>query len=372
MRKFLILLLLPVIFASCNRSGMGIFYSISEEQPLSDTDLDNTLSATGFAKAGTQYILSAGTLFSRPASESIWTNTVDMPEGLGVCVSLEAFGTNLYAVFADLVGSTTGLFTSPSGTIAWTEIPVTTNRLTALTATTSALYLTERLDSATFVTRESQDGADFSTILSLDGQYTAVTDSAQFAGSTWLLSGANIYRGTTGISTSYAKVAGGPETVSGYGGIMASDFVSALFVSNSEGTVYATPDGAAWHHATPIVDADDTPVPLFDMAEIRVVGTPVIIVGAEDGYYDIIFEGGVFTSTFTLVLPGSDAAGAFSSSDSNYLVVDLRRSVVRFFFVDVINPDESTIFAGTSGNGLWINPISGSDPSSLVRKWDRQ
>ena len=368
MRKLLILLLLPVVFLSCNRSGMGIFYSISEEQPLADTDLDNTLSVTGFAEAGTQYVMSAGTLFSRSMTESVWTNTVDMPTGLTVCVSLVTFGTELYAVFADSTGNTTGLYTSPTGTVAWTEISVTDNRLTALTATTTALYLTEMVDSATYITRESQDGADFSTTLTLDGQYTSVTDSATFAASTWLLSGANIYKGTAGSPSSFSKLAGTPETVAGYGGLMASSLVPALFLSNAEGTVYASTDGITWYSAT-IVDSDDNPVPLFDMAEISVAGTPVVLVGAENGYYDIVFEGGDFTTTFTPATPGSEAAGSYSSSDSNYLVVDLRRSVVRFFYVDVA---ESTIFAGTSGNGLWINPISGSDPDTVVRKWDRQ
>jgi hypothetical protein len=370
MRKLLILLLLPVVLLSCNRSGMGIFYSISEEQPLADTDLDNTLSVTGFAEAGTQYVMSAGTLFSRSMTESVWTNTVDMPTGLTVCVSLVTFSSDLYAVFADVTGVTTGLYTSPTGTVAWTEISVTDNRLTALTATTTALYLTEMVDSATYITRESQDGADFSTTLTLDGQYTSVTDSATFAASAWLLSGTNIYKGSPGLPASYVNLASTPETVAGYGGLMASSLVSppALFVSNAEGTVYASSDGINWGSAT-IVDSDDNPVPLFDMAEISVAGTPVVLVGAEDGYYDIVFEGGAFITTFTPVTPGSEAAGSYSSSDSNYLVVDLRRSVVRFFYVDVA---ESTIFAGTSGNGLWINPISGSDPDTVVRKWDRQ
>ncbi len=378
MRKFLILLcLIPLFLLSCNRSGMGIFYSISEEQPLTDTDLDNALSVSGMVKAGTDYFMSAGTLFRRTADGGIWDDTVAMPVDMDVCVALALFefDGNLYGLFADTAGNTTGLYVSAPGTINWTQVvSVSDKRLTALTATSTALYVTEMVDIATYVTRESQNGKDFIT-LALDRQYTSVTDAAIFLGETWLLSGANIYSGSVGVPASYIKLVGTPTTTFGYGGIFASNssswVVPVLFVSSAEGVVFATSDGATWISAA-IVDTDENPVPLNDMAEIDIAGTPVILVGAKNGYYDIIFEGGALTSTFTPVMPGSEDSGLYSSSDSNYLKIDLRSSVVRFFFIDDDDAANATIFACTSGNGLWVNPISGDDPSSLVRKWDRQ
>jgi len=370
MRTLLIVLLLPFLLISCNRSGMGIFYSISEEQPLKDTALDNSLSVTGMTEAASQYYVSAGTLFRRTAGgapDTEWDDSVAMPDGMAFCISLVAFNTNLYGVFTSFDGTSSGIYSSPADTIAWTETAAFLGKLTSLVATSTALYLTESTDPATYVTWESTDGTNFATVTLL-GQYTSVTDATIFNAETWLVSGNKIYRGTGGAPASFAPDTGAPASAAGYGGIYAFSAFNALFLSSAEGVLAATTDGTTWDQAA-AVDADANPVPLYDMEEVLVATVPVLLVGAQNGYYDVVFGSKAYSSTFSLEVPGSDAAGSYSSSDANFLKIDLRSSVVRFFFVD---DTENTVFACTSGNGLWINPISGADVASLTRKWDRQ
>ena len=122
-RIFLLLFLISILF-SCNESGIGIFYSISQEQPLEDTTLPNTLSVSGMVKGTTNYLLSAGGLYSRVISagaDAAWDDQVEMPSDASVdyalCIRLVAFDGKMYGLFTDNDGSATALFSTPVGEI---------------------------------------------------------------------------------------------------------------------------------------------------------------------------------------------------------------------------------------------------------------
>jgi hypothetical protein len=376
MRRFFFLLFLSSILFSCNESGIGIFYSISQEQPLEDTTLPNNLSVSGMVKGTTNYLLSAGGLYSRVISEGAtasWDDEVKLPSNASVdytlCMRLVAFNGKMYGLFTDITGSNTALFSTPNDKIDWSKEGTFENRLVALAASETALFVSERVDPATLVTKTSADS--FASSLTLTGQYTGVIDAVEvgFNSNTYLISGTDLYSGT---GTTFAPVTGtdAPTTTSGFGGLYYSaDLGTAgiLFVSTKDGAIFSTDDGISWDTTTK-TDALGEPVALYDIEGIEILGTQVIVVGAKNGYYDIVFEGG-YSSSFSLEVPGSEEAGEFSSSDANFLSIDLKGSVIRFFYFDEA---ANTLFACTSGNGLWINPVSGSTSATLIRKWDRQ
>ena len=362
------LLIIVLTFAAllgCNNSGIGILYSISEEKALVDNDtLPNELSVTGMVVLSDVYYLSAGSLFQRGATEAAtadWS-IVDPPDATNVfCVQLTSFGGALYGIFASMDGSTSTLFTMTPGGGTWSAVSAFTGKLVdGIVATASTVIVTER-DGTDYITYSSSDGATYNSI-SLSGQYVPVADVAEYGGFTWLASGKHLFNNQTG---SYEAYTSGPTTTAGFGGVHASATLNVLFVTSREGNVYAY-DGSAWFE-TAVADDDGDGIPLHDLAEITILGEPVILVGSDVGYYEIFFVEG-YTSTFAAVGPGDDS---YSSSDENYQKVPLRSGVVRFFIWDN-DSDRQTIFACTSGEGLWINPIDDSDSNSVIRKWDRQ
>ncbi len=375
MRRFFLLPFILLLFIGCNQSGNGIFYTISDEKPLEDSDtLPNTLSVSGMVEGDQKYFISAAGLYSRDKTTQIdapWNDAVSMPPGgMTICVQLLEFGGKMYGLFSNAAGDVTKLYSSPLSGVQWTERGSFSQLIVSIAAGVSEMFVTLRSDVTVYDTRVSSDGLDFSTSLSLSGQYTAVTDAATLGADTWLISGNNLYSGS---GTAYALVtaAGAPSTTSGFGGIYVTNNLApvALFVSNHEGVVYSSADGITWYNR-PVTDTEGNPIDvvLFDISEISVLTADVIVIGAENGYYEIIFDSG-YTTPFNIHVPGSDEAGSYSSSDSNFGNIDLRTSVIRFFFLDA---SSNTLFACTSGNGLWINRISGTTVATLTRKWDRQ
>jgi len=372
MRRFFLLPLLLFALASCNESGLGIFYSISREDPLEDTTLPNDLSVSGMVKSSETYYVCAGGLYSRDISDgelAPW-NPLEMPSNeYDLCLALLEFKGSFYGFFSNTAADSTQIFTSEKENIAWSAVGVFDSPIVGLAASESSLFVTERVDPVTYRTTASADGIDFSTTLALNPPNgVLVTDAVDFPiGTTWLIGGPYLYSGS---GTTYTQITPpGSQTNASFGGLYVSDDLGPrLFVSDSAGHVYATADGSTWESAT-VTDDAGNPVVLYDMEEVSILDAQVVVVGAKNGYYDIVFEDGTYSSAFSLQIPGSEAAGAYSSSDANFLNIDLRRSAIRMFFFDGAG---TTLFAGTSGNGLWVNPISGTTAGNLTRKWDRQ
>ncbi len=364
MRRFILLPLLVLLYVSCNESGMGIFYSISREQPLEDTTLPNNLSVSGMVKGTSKYYVCAGGLYSRDISagqNADWDDEVAVPDDYPFCLALVEFDVdgNFYGLFSNINGDSTQIFTTPPDNIDWTAVGSFGGKIVSLVASETTLFVTESTDPASFVTSVSTDGTNFNT--TVDYFPTRVTDAVYFGSDNWVISGPDLYRGS---GTTYAEVSpsGDAASSASFGGLFVSgtDSLDRLFVSDSAGYVYATEDGSSWNQASVSTETGD-PVALYDMEEVTISGAQVIVVGAKNGYYDIIFEDG-YSSAFSLQIPGSEEVAEYSSSDANFLNIDLRRSVIRLFFFDQEN---NTLFAGTSGNGLWVNSID-------TRKWDRQ
>ena len=365
MQRILLLISAAIMISACNNSGTGILYSISEEKALADKEsLSNELSVTGMAVVGSDYYLAAGPLYRRGVAEEAaadWEIVSPPPDTSSVlCVRLVEFDGSLYAVFASVDGTTSKLFSMASGSGSWSEVSSFADlRVVNIVATASALIVSAK-DGTTYTSYISADGAAYSPI-NLPSQYTSAHDAAEYSGNTWILSGKYLYSDQSG---NYLLVtdADGPTTVNGYGGIFSSVTLNALFVTSQEGYIYAW-DGSTWSQT--LVSDDDEGIPLHDLAQTTILGESTILIGSDLGYYEILFVGD-YTTTFSAVYPGGEL---LSSSDENYQRVPLRSSVVRFLVSD---DARHTIFACTSGEGLWINPIDDSDPDAIVRKWDRQ
>ena len=364
MRRFVLFVFSIAILASCNNSGVGILYSISEEVGLSDSDsIPNELSVTGMGLAGDTYYVAAGSLFKRSAAAELTSpwETVALPESMGLCVRLEDFGGNIYGVFSDIAGTSSKLFTMAAGGTTWSEVAFFSDKRVVNIAADATILVVSTLNGTAYSSFESTNGTSFAS-MSLPGQYTAVTDVAVFAGKTWLISGKYLFNDESGSYVDKSTV-DGPNTTTSYGGLYGSSSLGVLFVTSHEGYVYSL-NGTVWSKALVSKDGE-TGIPLYDLDETSVLNEPVILIGSDSGYYEILFVGG-YSATYSAIYPGSEA---YSSSDSNYQKVPLRSSIVRFFLSD---STRHTVFACTSGEGLWINPIDDSDATGVVRKWDRQ
>ena len=124
MRRYLSLLLLPLLLLSCNRSGIGIFYSISQEKPLGETTLPSeTLTVSAMVKAADEYYVSSGAIFRRAADGQIdtaWSDAIATPPSPYLfCTSLAFFGGNLYGLFTNEAGDLSALFSTAPDAIDW-------------------------------------------------------------------------------------------------------------------------------------------------------------------------------------------------------------------------------------------------------------
>ncbi len=370
MRRLFIFSLLFMLLSSCNESGMGIFYSISREQPLEDTTLPNDLSVSSMVEGTDTYYVCAGGLYSRDISSgqsAPWNDQVKMPSGsYDLCLELVEFNGEIYGLFTNIDGDLTRIYKTPRNKIDWSSVGSFDNPIVSLAASGSTLFVSERPDYATYVTKSSTDGESFSAALALPEQYSGATDAVDFLSVTYLICGSKLYSGN-GTSFNLLTGTDAPSSTFGFGGLYVSDSLGSLFVSNNEGQVYSTTDGSAWSSSF-VSDSSGDPVKLYDISGISILDADLILVGAENGYYDIVFTDG-YTDSYSFEIPGTEEAGEFSSSDGNFLNIELRTSAVRGFYVDEGN---NTLFAMTSGNGMWINPISGSNQETIKRKWDRQ
>lgn len=386
MRKYIYgitsILVVVAVVVSCNYSGMGIYYSIKEEQPLADNALPNDITVQGMIKSGGSYYVAAGKLYVSPVAavqaDRIW-ETIVPPEpnqvssNRSLCVKVISFSSLIIALYISLDGSKSSLYaldTSKDATTAnaWTIITDLENKyVDGVVSTQNNIFVSTRVlqdGIHVYTSYESSDGTTYATI-SLSEQYTSIIDAAEYNTFSWIISGTNLYSDSGG-SFALQSGTGVPASASGFRGIYASSAAAGdiLFLSSVEGQVFVL-DGVTWTAGTEILDANDNTVSLTDISEVTIDGIPIILLGTENGYYDIVLDGGYNSvDDIVPVIPGSAAE---SSTDQNYLKITLKQASINFFFVDTVT---TTIFAATSVNGLWANYIHTGDDSTLIKKWD--
>ena len=367
------------VFQFCNPSGSALFYSVVQETALVDNEtLPNNLSVIGMLETGGNYYLAAGSLYATDSSgesdgsDTMWSQ-LDPPmingDEYSACLGIALLSGDIYALFSTVTATDAALFkltgsiSDPKWKVAYDPDHDTVGKPVYLVAASGSLIVSLRVDLA-YTAVESQDG-DLFTALSLPGQYTVVNDAASFQGDLWLVSGTLLYSNTGGDFSSVIGAGTPAEDGEVLGGLFTSTTLDTLFATSKNGGVYAL-NGGEWKLITRIEDKNNL-LALTDLAEATINNNTVILVGTENGYYEIVFPGTTFLgSSFSKFEPGETGS---LSSDDNYSITLLADTEVRTFYVDTSPSDGPLLFAGTSGNGLWRNPIDEtSDP--IVNKWD--
>lgn len=401
--RYLLCIVIPFFLAACNNSGTGIFYSIKEEQPLENNDtLPDDITVQGMIKHSGFYYVAAGALYRSAVSENqderIWS-VVSPPETStsaadsakrSLCVKVVLFNGTIFALYASFDGTKSSLYVLDTAALdadsdPWTiasdasvsDLP--DEYVAGVTNTAAGMYLSTRTlqdEAHVYTNYESSDGAVF-TSFNLTNQYTSITDADQYGGVTWLISGTMLYNDSGGSFAPQTNT-GDPTTVSGFGGLFSSTLLNndVLFLSSADGNIFVW-DGTSWSDPVQVTDTTGNPVELElnDLAEVSVEGDLFVLVGSQNGYFDILLSADFNAATDSIEPvvagappPDDDQPPPPSSADQNYRKTGtLYYASIQFFFVDTVT---STIFAATSVNGLWANYLHTGDDGTFIKKWD--
>ncbi len=339
MKKYLLILLaaFSILFISCNSEGIGIFYKISIEQPLSTSELSEK-SVYKIVSDGTDtFVLAGAVVYKEIGSE--W-DPISAPSGKIQAVSLASDGTTIYSVYAD------DSISSPyklSGS-SWISVPGA-----GALDVSNDLILIEGDNSYIFICQETK--IDQYNIWAYDIIGSSLNDISLIDIDTPVIAasilGANYYL----ISSNYSAGAGNSEiyTTDGIVNISALsgattgfDYtkalgdiisnVSDLYISTRDGNIYSSGDGTNWSQ----IDSGIGTV--FGPLEIVTFGTTdYLIIGTNNGYLE-------------MDLSGTSIVTPTATSNIDIQAVGLGTEMIH----SIYSSSNDSFFIG-SQNGLWYN-----------------
>ncbi|MBN2050512.1 MAG: hypothetical protein JW760_08725 [Spirochaetales bacterium] len=342
-------------FLSCS-PDIGLFYSVTMEEESSAGALPPTISPGDLVEnASGEMLLVSGGLYLYTADA--WKSDVVSPAAVDPQLPADslarsaayAYGTFFVCFVDNESGYPAGLYSSAdpfAETSAWTKTTGVTNP-ERLLAENGVLFVVSRdITNATW-SIYSYDGSVFTEELPDLDVNAGVWDMAWDGTDYWILWGESLYRGTLG----------GVKTVVDCSSIDGANIdYTGLFFHDPTGTIYLAANslskGSVWSwNGTGWTSVGSELEKLNDFAFFTVNGTPVILVGSVEGYYE--FDG---VSTFTLP--------EITCVYATYKTLELSDSVIREFMVS-----GDTFYALTSNAGLWKNsvPVGGS-----TRSWIQQ
>ena len=375
------------VSVSCTQGDLGLFYSLEIESELEqDRGLADSLKVWNITKTtpNDNYYIAAGKVYTRSAGGDEDWSAVDPPETNMLSSGIVFFNGDLFSIFRTEDG-VSRLYRRPdTDGAAWTEVAHTDIKGKAIESVFVAgptLFACRRDDVGTadaYTLWNSADGSTFTqTTLGLpeDQSPRFIFDAAYDGTDYWVISGGTLFTGSEAALTE-ATLTGVTPTPDDFGGIFfAADAelgpsVSSdlLFVSDAEGYLY-TKEGGTWHTGvTP--STENQTIIYYDMELLTVnpSGTdiPILIIGSNNGYYEVPFTGTVDLSTLTPVRPDIDSY----STSVNYLNTTLSDGTIRKLFLDDRGTPEITddlMYACTSSTGLWVNNLGDQN-----RVWSRE
>ncbi len=362
-----ILFALALLMFSCEHGPIGIYYSLEVETDLEDNDsLDNTITVRSMAKVGSDYYIGAGVVFTRADVDGSTWAQIAPPEGYSTSTEVAESGNVLFAVYSTLDGAGSTLFSYSSGT--WVPVSSLNGKRcdTVMSAEDGAgndvLFAGIRNTDGSFSIYSSTDNG---SVFSLAGSsFTRpirdVAWVADASGSTtgdfWIITGTTLLTSPDTSPETLTVSTNTPDTTSVYGGLFYSSGLHVPFISTLDGYVHGL-SGGTWITSTQVEDE------LYDFEELVIGENNVILVGALNGYYEMVFNT-VVEDPITLLNPG--IARESLSTNLNYLNTTLSDNVINALFTDTIG-DTQKLFACTSGDGLWVNIPQGS-----YRVWGRE
>ncbi len=372
------------LYTSCNKDGVGIFYSIEKETPTVNNNLPDDSTISGFAQGNNTFYVGAGKIFSVSVSEfepgnTIWSEltapAASTEDDVYQALDVAYFDGNLYACYAPVAGSSNnpGYAAYVRNGSDWMAISQDGGVGLMTAGDYLFLIVDDTADSSPkYDLYVSDDGTVFSLVLD-DHPFPADMAYDEENDTYWLISGSSLLSATgteLTAGTDFTEPASYPATT-GFTGIHYSQAISCLFLSTREGTVYESPDGS-WNGA-PVQNLGEN---LGDFTDYYTdysvdVTRAVVLLGSKGGYYEKEFSMDNSTNPVT-VTAVTDFQAPELSTNENYLSLELSTCVVRGFYA---YPDtgslqfDSVVFAMTAGYGLWSNIL---DTESDTREWNRE
>ena len=358
MKNYFLLILAAILMLliSCNSEGIGIFYKISVEPPLSNSAISEK-SVYKIVNDGTlTYVLAGGTIYQQSGTD--WA-PMSVPSGEIQAVSLATIGTDVYSVYADNANST---MYELNGT-GWIQAPGTSSIVNS-----NDLMLVEIDGDASFILvceEVSQQvfnifSYDNTTLIDITGIDTITMPivSASFGAVDYYFVSSNITNQTSAViftssditlSTAITKTVPATGISAGIGSILyyATDF--DLYASGKDGKLYISDESGgsgalAWTAVNTTALGNTSLGPL---AIVNIDTNDYMLIGSNGGFYEMDISTG---------LPVSPTAVTIGSTI--YESVNLYTEVVH----SILSTSSDTFFIGSS-SGLWY-----SDTSSLTLK----
>ncbi len=333
------LLISALLFAGCNADGVGIFYTVSKEVKLSGSDLSG-LFIRSFASDGTSVYAGAGPSVWK-ASGSSWNNIT--PDGKGAEPTVAENGGNFYAPLYDESDTTREKSLWEYDGSSWTATGAAETGITMMILDTDVLdFVVTSGNNSTFSVYNTTDFVTLTNVAGISADYH-IFDAA-WNGTNYVIIGGDSTTGFAyyGDGTAMNAAAGLPS--SGLGGI-AEDGTN-FYITAKNGSLYeSTDDGQNWAIVDTAPDnySGDTPE-LFDL-EVVTFGTPHLVIGADEGYYEMDLSGSTIERPSATIASGIDIESSYDT---------LAKGYVRNFYSVGLN----NFLMGTE-TGVWEN-ISGT------------
>lgn len=394
---FSVLLFSLLFFAGCTQENMGIYYSLEVERDLEgDKGLDDSLKVWELAAAGDKYFIAAGKVYRREIADGTWSELAPPAEGM-LSSDIEYFNGTVYAMYRTADAKTSKLYTFNTGSGSWTPFDSvsgdTNERVTGIMTVGSGLFvsvLKDDLDAEynPYSLYYTADGSSFSLVdLPGENDYSVrMIFDGDFDGTNyWFISGNRIFSGTDpsvlSSDVSLVNADGTDISPADMGGIYYCRELEKIFISSKDGLVFVKNGASAvsgtdlssgWYSSTRKykgetgeVFYDFIKVPKSDYDQTSGV---VVIVGSDNGYYEIYFPGDPVTAE-ELSISAPD--GTTETTTINYLNTKLADNSIRSFsyYAGNAGASDDVIFACTTSSGLWRNTFSSS---AGQRVWSRE
>lgn len=334
-----IVLIIVLLFAGCNADGVGIFYTVSKEVKLSGSDLSG-LFIRSFASDGTSTYAGAGPSVWKDTGSS-WKNIT--PSGKGAEPTIASFGTSIFVPLYDESDSTREKSVWEYDGSGWSKTGLAADTgITMMILDTDGTYdfVVISDDNSTYSVYYTPDFTTLTAVTNMSALDYPVFDAA-YNGTGYVLIGGDSSTGTafSGDGTTMATAAGLPSA--GFGGV--AEDGTDFFITAKNGSVYeSTDDGANWSVVGTAPDnySGETPE-LFDL-EVVTFGSNYLVIGADEGYYEMALSGTSIIRPSATIASGIDIESSYATLAEGY---------VRTFYTD---GTDGLFLMGTE-TGVWEN-----------------
>ena len=343
-----------LMLISCNSEGIGIFYKISVEPPLSTSALSEKRIYKIVDLAGVTYVLAGGVIYKENGSE--W-DRVTTPSVEIQAVSLESFGGDLYCVYAGNDNSTLYMGDGSS----WSTFNASTTDIPGgltLVKSSQNLFIVERIsttqyrinnlalntsiDVTNFVRGAAYDGTTFDYLMAspeINGFATPEIVSYDSTGPTFAtvtVTGGDLFKALT-AQTALGSIFGDGTNI----------YITTKTGFLMSGLNTAVDTGIDNVNATALANTyGDTAE--FGSMEIITIGIDYLLMGSDTGYFEMDLSGGTPTPPTAVTVRG----------DTVYEAIDLYQDMVFSILEDPSTP--GNFYIGTE-NGLWYSNSAGFD-----------